>query len=495
MEPVFIPFAEWLPDLPDFKNPGASNVKNVIPDAIGYLPCPALSEVTTTAMNAKCRGAIAVKDEGLNVYNYAGVETKLYVQAAEVMTDVTSLAGAYATGALEFWEFIKWGNKLIATNFSDAPEVIILGASNFAALGGSPPKARHIGVVRDFVVMGNLDEAGTVNPQKIRWSGINDETAWAASATTQSDSQELFSSSPFGGGWVQKVVGGEYGTIFQEYTTWRMTYIGSPAIFQFDEIRPGIGTPSPNSVVRIGELIFFLGQDGFYVISHGSEVSPIGLNKIDRTFLADVNTERLDQVIGAADPSQRSIMWIYPSGASTTPNKAIIYNWIEKKWSPAEFNSEWLYPALGTGVTLDGLDSISTDIDAMTTSFDAREYVGGALMLAAFSTAHQKATFSGTALDATLETGDEQLIPGQRSHVCGVRPLIEGYGASMTVAVGTKNKVNEAVTYSAESSPHVDTNISPFRSNARYHRARVSLSGNFEHAVGIDAFAKHAGHR
>jgi hypothetical protein len=31
MEPIKIPFGEWLPDLPDYQNPGVTVAKNVIP--------------------------------------------------------------------------------------------------------------------------------------------------------------------------------------------------------------------------------------------------------------------------------------------------------------------------------------------------------------------------------------------------------------------------------------------------------------------------------
>ena len=494
-EPITIPFGQWTPDLPDYNSNGLVQANNVLPDAVGYSKLPSLSEVTTTPMNAACRGAIAVKDSDLVIYNYAGVATKLYVQADETMTDVTALAGAYTTGALEFWEFTKWGNKVIATNFTDAPQIITLGGANFAALSGSPPKARHIAVIRGFVVLGNLDEGGTVTTNKIRWSGIEDETSWTASATTQADSQELYSSAPFGGGWVQRIVGGEYGVVFQEYTCWRMSYVGSPAVFQIDEIRPGVGTPSPNSIVRIGEFIFFLGQDGFYVMTHGSDILPIGYNKIDSTFLADVNKDRLDQVIGAADPTRKIIMWIYPSGAATTPDKAVIYNWVEQKWSEADFDGEWIYPALGAGYTLETLDNINTNMDLLGIALDSRELVGGALLFAGFSSDHNKAVFSGTALNATIETGDNQLINGKRSHVSGVRPLVEGDGSVFTVQVGTKNKVNDNVTYGLASSPQDETNICPFRSDARYHRAKFNLSGEFEHAVGFDAYAVDSGSR
>jgi len=492
-------FGEYLPDLPQLNNPGATIAKNVIPEATGYLPLRTLTPVSS-ALNTRCLGAIAVKDDAANSYNYAGTLTKLYVQAAQTMTSVTNAGGDYVTGADEFWGFVKWGDQVIATNYSDPVQVIDLGGTEFADLAGSPPQARHIAVIGQFVVLGFLDE-GTVYPTKVRWSGINDETAWTPSAATQSDSQILQSNAPSGGGWIMGISGhGDYGLVMQEYTCWRMTYIGSPAVFQFDEILPSIGTPARNSIVDVGDSTFFLGQDGFYEIVGGANVIPIGANKVDRTFLADVDPNYIKNVIGAADPTQKIIMWIYPDITGVQiPNKCIIYDYVNKKWSHGEFNCEWIYNGLGVGYTLETLDDLSADLDLLEASLDSREYTGGALQLAAFNTDHKKSTFSGTALNACVETAEVQVFKNQvesrRALVNGVRPLVDGVDTTLTVQVGQRNKQNEPITYGSVVSPESGTNIAHFRSNARYHRFRVLTSNDFDHALGVEVYAKPTGRR
>lgn len=495
-DPVQVPFAEWLPDLPDYKNTGATVARNVIPDARSYLSLKALSAVTTTALSARARGGVACFDSARVAYNYAGDATKLYTQAAQIWTDVTNLGGNYSLATAENWEFIIWGQKVIAVAIDEAPQIITMGGANFADLGGSPPKARHIGIVGQFVVMANLDESGTLTPNKVRWSGINNEATWAASASTQADSQSLYAPADYGGGWIMKVIGGsEYGLVFQEYAIWRMTYVGSPTVFSFDVISNGIGTPAKNSVVSVGEKVFFLGQDGFYVTTGGLPVS-ISHDRISRTFLADVDTANYNRVVGAVDPKSHIIVWIYPSTDSDgTPDKAIIYDYINNKFSDAVFDSQWIYSGLGAGYTLETLDNINSSIDAHTTSLDAEEYKGGSLILAAFDTSHQKATFTGTALAATIETAETEILPGKRSLVDGVRPIIEGDGVTITITISTRNKTNEMVTASSAISPESGTNISHFRSEGRYHRAKVSTTGSFDHAVGCEFYARPTGRR
>lgn len=494
LDSINLPFAEFLPDQPDFNNPGSPNINNAVPEAVGYTQLKGLSAVTTSALGSSCLGAFACKDDSSVTYNFAGTATKLYRQDTVTMTDITNVGGDYTNGADDYWEFALWGNKIIATNFADAPQILTLGGTNFADLSGSPPKAKHVATVREFVVFGNLDESATLIPNKIRWSAIGDETDWAASASTQSDSQILYPSSMYGGGQIQKIIGGEYGVILMENSCFRMTYIGTPAIFQFDEIRT-IGTPARNSVTRVAENIFFLGQDGFYLCSNGSEIIPIGKEKVDRTFYEDVNEVYLDQVIAAADPTRKLIYWIYPSGASATPNRILIYNYAVEKWSVGDIAADWIYSALGTGYTLEALDNISASIDDLPASLDSREYIGGALQVGFFNTSHQKATLNGAALTATLETADYQAFTGRRGFISGIRALVEGSGSAITCQVGHKNKLQSSLTYTSEQTPNSETDITPFRVDSRYARGKIKIEGGFTHAIGMDVFATQSGHR
>src|SRR5713101_8264847 len=97
------PFGEWLPDQPDFGNPGAKTIKNVIPltkQSYGPMPTP---QVYSGALTARCQGSYSFLDAGEAVHIFAGDATKLYhltAGSAPSFTDVSRLAGgAYATGS------------------------------------------------------------------------------------------------------------------------------------------------------------------------------------------------------------------------------------------------------------------------------------------------------------------------------------------------------------------------------------------------------------
>lgn len=489
-----IPFAQYLPDLKDLNNPGTTAVKNVIPDVDSYREFPALSTFSN-ALDAYCRGAIAVKDKDANVVNYAGDAGKLYALADDTFSDV-SLGGGYSTASGESWEFLKWGEKVLATNYTDNPQTIAIKGANFANLT-TAVKFRHFAAVREFVVAAATND-GTDGelPSRVRWSALNDETDWTVSPSTQADFTDLKGRQ----GWCQAVRGGEYGVVFQEYSIWRMTYVGSPIVFQFDETQPGYGTPSPHSVVQWGDVIYFLGQDGFYALVNGLELRSIGANRVDRTFFNDLDPSEVLRVVGTVDPINRLIIWAYPGSSHTSgrPNKLLIYNYAADRWGMAEVTVHYIYNAYGQGYSLEGLDAISASIDALSESLDSRAYKAGSVLVGGFGSGHMLGFFSGAALDAELETAEIQISPGQRSLIRSIRPLIDGNAPSsvptITVQVGTRQRQQDAYAWTDPVAIN-GTGECPVRSDARYHRARVKISGGFDAAIGVEAMGAPAGAR
>lgn len=476
---VVIPCDEWVPDRAPF-GATVTVATNVIPWVDGYKSFPSFSILSTNALTAKFQGGIFGRDTGANVYEFVGDATKLYFFGSAAFSDVSRLAGgAYTTAADDWWEMIQWGNTVIAVNgTTDVPQAITLGGANFAALAGSPPKARHIAIVRDFVVLGNIND-GTAYPNRLQWSGINNSASWTPSATTQADYQDLQGD----GGWVQKIIGGEYGLVFQERAVWKMTYIGSPEIFQFALIEKMRGVFAPQSVIAWGNMVFFLADDGFYVITGGTSAQPIGDGMVDRYFLNDYQTGNAHLITAAIDPINKIVMWAYPgSGFSAgSTNQILCYNWVYKKWSLVTTNVEGFVRYAAQGYTLDSLDTLSGSIDALTTSLDSRTYTGGAMTLAAFNTSHKLGSFTGTAMSATVDTGEKQLNKGMRTAVQEVRPLVDGNAASVTI--GTRNLLSDSVSFGSVIAANA-SGFCPARSNANYHRFRITTTGAFNFIQG-----------
>ena len=492
---ITIPFGEWLPDLPNMQNPGAIEALNVIPAQTSYQPFPQ-PVVFSTSLSARCQGAIIARDTAGNSYNFTGDVTKLYQLVGTSWTNVSRLVGGvYATPADDFWEFAQWGNTVIGVNAFDTPQRLSLGAANFVVLPGAPPQARHIAVVRDFVILGNISATAGM-PQAVAWSAINNSDSWTADAATLADRQDL----PGDGGWIQKIVGGEYGVIFQERAIFRMTFVGSPLIFQFDQVQQNIGAYAPQSVIAYQNLIFFLSEDGFYRFD-GVNAQPIGKGKVDNTFFDDLDTSNYLRIQAAIDPVNKLVMWAYPASGNSggNPNKIIIYNWAFDKWSHVQdLNIEILTRSVSGVLTLDGLDAINTSVDALPVSLDSRQWNAGQLILSYFNGDHRLARFNGNAMSARVDTGERQFNPNMngRSYLTEVRPIGEGLSATMEVAVISRNLLTNSVSAATAVAP-VSAGFAQVRSSGRFHRIRLTTDAGstYTNLQGVDVEVKPEGGR
>lgn len=483
-----ISFGDYLPDLPALDNPGSSYIRNVIPARLSYRPMPSLS-VYSGALTARCQGAVAVTDLDGNVVNFAGDATTLYNLAAGTTTwNDASKAGGYNTASEGRWAFAQYKQQVIATNGVEAIQEYTLNSStDFADLDASAPLARYLAVAKAFLFAVNT----STDPQRIHWSAIDDPSNWptpgsAAAVAVQSDYQDLVGD----GGWNMGAIGGLSGAdlvVWQERSMWRGTYVGGDLFWQFDQVEGGRGTPAPGSIVQVGGLAYYLGEDGFYR-TDGASSEPIGADKIDKTFFADLDQSRFDRISSAADPINKIVIWAYASTASTDGrcDRLLVYNWQSGRWSLIDaVECELIFRSLSFGYTMESLDAISADLDALPFSLDSRAWTGGRLLLSAFDTNHKLDYFTGSNLAATLETTEAQPIPNMRAVVTEVWPLVDG--GTLTVTPVTRNRNNDAPTTGTAASQN-SIGYCPVRTNARYHRYRVGVAsaGTWTHAQGIN---------
>lgn len=473
--PVF-PFGPWLPDQPDYRNPGVLTATNVIPGATGYLP---IREFTTAtdALDARPRGAIQARDKDGTVFQYAGDAAKLYQNVSGVWTD-RSIVSGYSTADDEVWEFTPWKDKVLAVNFSDNPQQITFGDSVFANLT-TDFKARHITSIRDFVVVANTFDSTDDNvPSRVRWSAFNDEADWTVSASTLSDFQDLKTAA------VTRIFGGEFGVIFQNNNVWRMSFVGAPVVFQFDEVLPGIGLIAPGAAARAGDAIFFLSDQGFFSLNQGAQAEPIGVGAVDRFILEDIDKNNLHRISSITDATSQRILWAYPGAGSTDgrPNKIIVYDRALKRWSLIEEEVELIWRAGGLGTTLDALDSISSSIDALGVSLDSSRWIGGAAEIGIFDEAFQSGFFDGDIKTGTIETSEFEFNEGGRAQLNGFRSIVDG--GIVTAEVGTRNSQTDVATFGTSLAQRTEGRFTT-RSNARYHRFRYSLTDEWITGIGM----------
>lgn len=440
---------DYRPDVSDYEGQATRNILNVIPRGDGYGPFPSFSAYTA-ALPGACRGAFyALKSDGA-VVTFAGTSTRLYklnntdFSWSDVSKDVSTYSALSSTAQ---WQFAQTGNLVFATQANAVLQVFDLSsATAFADALGSPPQAAYISVVGRFLVLSGL----LSTPYRIQWSGLNSfnaATSWT-SGVGSSDFQDFPD-----GGIVRGVAGGEAGIIFQDQAIRRMSYVpGSPIIFQIDRITQDKGLYAPYSIIRAGERIFFYAGQGFHKIEPGGVPEQIGREKVDRTFLADLDKGNLQLFTGAADPRGTRVYWAYKSvsGTAGTYDRLLGYDFLLDRFFPVSVTGEYLLGISQTGLTLENLDNISSSIDALTLSLDA--YATAVQPeIAQFSPSHVLGFFRGTSLEATIESA-EQGTDENRMVIRGFRPITDAvtlYGSvsyrdlpSAPAVAGTEVPVN-----------------------------------------------------
>jgi hypothetical protein len=447
----------------------AREALNVISAEESYTPFPSLSTVTN-ALDARAQGAAWFRCPDGTQKTFAGDAAKLYLLASQTWGDATrTVGGAYSTAADANWRFEQFGTLAVSTNGTDDIQKFDLSAgTNWTALGGTPPTAKYMAAVNDFLVLAYV--AG--KPMRIQWSAINNcENGWTASdPALQSD----FNDEP-DGGQITGLVGGEYGVIFQESAIRRMTYEGAPIIFRVDKISKDIGATIPNSIAGVADVAIFLHQSGFYMVQGGAQVTPIGRGKVDKTFWAEFDQVNHFRSSAAFDPARGLYVFVYPaSGSNGTPNKALIYNIRTSKWTHAEFDSELIFGTISQqSYTLEDLDSFGT-LETLPFPLDSAYWTGAsALLLGGFDTSHKAGAFNGAALAATIETAEVAPGQGRRVMLQSCRPLIDG--GSPMISIGCRENQQSAAAYTNPVGL-TGAGLAPLRRSTRYVRFRATMA-------------------
>jgi len=257
----------------------------------------------------------------------------------------------------------------------------------------------------------------------------------------------------------------------------RMTYIGSPLFFQFDNISRGVGCFASGSVAQYKGVTYFLSDNGFYQ-TDGQSVQPIGAEKVDRFFFDDVSGNRIDEMSAAVDPIKKLVIWNY--FATDGSPAQLIYSIDLNKWTYARANVDGIAELATAGVTLEGLDAYGT-VDTIDRSFDSRVWSGGDLLLAGVR-GDKIVTLDGPNLTASIITGDVQLT-GQRSVAIYGRPYIDNGSASISVA--SRDVLNASIVFGTATTANSEGRV-PMRSGGRFHRFKLIPSGDWHTAVALD---------
>jgi hypothetical protein len=249
-------------------------------------------------------------------------------------------AGAYTVGnptQIGLWNAYNFGNDLIygpkggGTYYWTSGGLTTRGV-NISTLPGASdtPSKTNFRIVSDasrFVLaFGTTDYGSTdLNPMLIRWSDQESASNWTPSATTQAGSLLLSHGSEI------KAVA----QTRQELLVWTdtalysMQYLGPPIVWGSQILADNTTIASDRAWAVAAGVVYWMGDQKFYVFDGRTATLPCDIRKF---IFDDFNTTQNLQVFASTVEQFNEIWWFYCSANSTTVDRYVVYNYLEKVW-------------------------------------------------------------------------------------------------------------------------------------------------------------------
>lgn len=357
----FYPIAEYRPDIANMNGLYCDDIANVFPGQDSYRPMKSFSLIPGYKFPDEIISVCYARSRRHGGVLIAGSKTRLYVSKESFggsgywrrWEDASGAQQKYNADLIKSpWSFTIFGTYVLAVNKNDVPQYLNLEASllNFFPLPGNPPRAGVVKVWGDFLCLLQLPEF----PNRIHWSGLNDIRCWTVGEKS-CDYQDFPE-----GGCVQTANENVNPFIFMDNAIYGGTFLpGSDVVFSFKKLHFGRGCLSNSALSYNGEINFFVDSGGFFGMTNDGALSPIGFEKVDRTYLSgDLAKKRF---FSTFDYVHNRIYWeVFDiSGTKLILDTILVYDFLLQKWSVRETKEKHLvlsHPAFPV-ITVNGTAS------------------------------------------------------------------------------------------------------------------------------------------
>jgi len=179
---------------------------------------------------------------------------------------------------------------------------------------------------RFLIAFGCNDYGSAVlDPMLIRWSAQDDVYNWTPDPTNQAGFVRVSHGSEI----ITTVQTRQEFVVFTDSSIYSLQYLGPPYVWAPQLLGDNISIMSPNSAVIASGIVYWMGVDKFY--SYDGRVQTLNCD-LRRYIFQDLNQEQALQVFCGTNEGFNEVWWFYCSANSTTVDKYVIYNYLEKVW-------------------------------------------------------------------------------------------------------------------------------------------------------------------
>jgi len=313
---------------------------------------------------------------------------------------------------------------------------------------------------------------GAEKPDGWHCCGAFDDTTWTPSTTTQATSGRLVSTPGelTAGGRL-----GEYAVAYKYRAIYVGQYVGVPAVWDWVQIQGGnAGCVGKNAWCDVNGTHFLVGEDNFWLFD-GSRPTPLADGVLREWFSTNSSPSFKYKTVCTFDKKNNNVWVFYPSTNASTLDSALVYNIQSKRWGRANRDIQAALEYVSSGLTIDGLDTLSATISGLPNiPFDSPYWLSGGRSLSVFNTSHQLQSLEGASASSSMTTGDV----GDDDSVSLLQQIRLRYSVAPTSATyQTSKKMNSGGTYSSAASGSMnDGKFDPLTS-ARWHKAAISFVG------------------
>jgi hypothetical protein len=182
-----------------------------------------------------------------------------------------------------------------------------------------------------------LTGAANFNPMCVRWSDQANAYQWVPSVTNQAGDYILTNGSYIVGARStrQEIL------IWTDSALYSMQYVGAPYVWGFQLLMDNISTVSPNCMVTVNNVTYWMGENKFYIYTGTVQTLPCSVRQY---VFQNINQYQNYQIFAGANEQFNEVWWFYcsitgPTGTGTVTNpntivdSYVIYNYLERTWS------------------------------------------------------------------------------------------------------------------------------------------------------------------
>jgi hypothetical protein len=294
---------------------------------------------------ANTGGSTYLNQRAASLQSLANTAT-MYTTTATFTSGVTTITLANVTNLVDGCYITGTGipaNTYVTSSYVQGSTTVPISSTTTAASSGNymvsysgqyvPNTTNQVisSVVQRFIIAfgANSYSPGTpnsqFNPMVVRWSDQANPEQWVPQLTNQSGEYTLTNGSYI----MQAQATRQEILVWTDSCLYSMQYLGAPYVWGFQVLMDNITVISPNSMVTVNNVTYWMGQEKFYIYSGRVETLPCALRQY---VFDDINQNQAYQVFAGANEGYNEVWWFYCSANSNVVDKYVIYNYLDRVW-------------------------------------------------------------------------------------------------------------------------------------------------------------------